>query len=281
MIDARRTNRQHLIGLSALAFSALYFVSDALEVVHGGFSEGQLWMTLTAEAAIPVFAIGLCVVQRPEIGRLGRIGALAYAYSYVFFTGTVVYALLHASRDFSALSNDLSPWMVIHGALMVFAGLAFGYGVIRAGVLPRWTGVALMTGVVLVSLAQVLPEGPQLLAAGVRDLGFAGMGVALLRSDDRSARTLPGQSSDAIEERVHGGWPLLSPVRQAVTAGGSVVRDDLDDARRTALDDSRVDALARQGSVGQVRQDGRAGVHTHHSVPATAFQPPLSRPGSQ
>ena len=177
MIDARRAHQRYLLGLSALVFSGLYFVSDALEVVHGRFSEGQLWLTLVAEAAIPVFVIGLCLAQRPEIGRLGRL---------VFFTGTVVYALVHASRDFSALSNDLSPWMVIHGALMVFAGLAFGYGVIRAGVLPRWTGIALMTGVVLVSLAQVLPDGLQLVAAGVRDLGFAGMGVALLRSEDAS-----------------------------------------------------------------------------------------------
>ena len=37
-----------------------------------------------------------------------------------------------------------------------------------------------MAGVVLVSLSQTLPEGPQVLAAAVRDLGFAGMGAALL-----------------------------------------------------------------------------------------------------
>jgi hypothetical protein len=37
-----------------------------------------------------------------------------------------------------------------------------------------------MAGVVLVSLSQTLPEGPQLRAAAIRDLGFAGMGVALL-----------------------------------------------------------------------------------------------------
>jgi hypothetical protein len=37
-----------------------------------------------------------------------------------------------------------------------------------------------MAGVVLVSLSQTLPEGPQVLAAATRDLGFAGMGAALL-----------------------------------------------------------------------------------------------------
>jgi hypothetical protein len=50
-----------------------------------------------------------------------------------------------------------------------------------------------MAGVVLVALAQNLPEGPQLLAAGIRDLGFAAMGAALLGAQ---------QSRTAIPPRV-------------------------------------------------------------------------------
>ena len=69
-----------LVGLTALAFSALYLVSDVIEALQGGFSGGQLWLTLVAEAAIPVFVIGLYLVQRPQIGRLGRLSAAAYAY---------------------------------------------------------------------------------------------------------------------------------------------------------------------------------------------------------
>jgi hypothetical protein len=60
--------------------------------------------------------------------------------------------------------------------------VGFGLAVIRAAVLPRWTAIALMAGVVLVVLSQNLPEGPQLLAAGLRDLGLAAMGAALLRA---------------------------------------------------------------------------------------------------
>jgi hypothetical protein len=107
---------------------------------------------------------------------------VAYAYSYVFFTGTVVYALLDQTSDYDVLSHALQPWMTLHGAIMVLAGLGFGLAVIRAAVLPRWTAIALMAGVVLVALSQNLPEGPQLLAAGLRDLGFAAMGAALLRT---------------------------------------------------------------------------------------------------
>ena len=56
------------VGLAALAFSALYLVSDVIEALQGGFSDAQLGLTLIAEAAIPVFVIGLYLVQRPQIG---------------------------------------------------------------------------------------------------------------------------------------------------------------------------------------------------------------------
>jgi hypothetical protein len=95
--------------------------------------------------------------------------------------------LIDGTSDYTALSHALQPWMTIHGAVMLLAGLGFGVAVIRAKVLPRWTGVMLMAGVVLVSVSQTLPEGPQLLAAAIRDLGFAGMGAALLTA----GRALP------------------------------------------------------------------------------------------
>ncbi len=171
-----------LIGWAAVLFSVTYFASDLMEALSGGFTTGQLWPTLVAEAALPVFVLGLAAVQ--HLGRLGRLCALAYAYAYVFFTGTVVYALLVGTPNFEALDRALSPWMTLHGAVMLFAGLGFGLATARAGVLPRWTGLTLMAGVVLVSFSQGLPELVQLVGAGLRDLGFAGMGVALLRRRD-------------------------------------------------------------------------------------------------
>jgi hypothetical protein len=170
-----------MIGIVALAFSALYFLSDVIEMMQGGFSGVQLWLTLLAEAAVPIFVVGLAVVQRPSIGRLGECSALAYAYAYVFFTGTVVYALINGTTDYATLSNRLGPVMILHGAVMVIAGLGFGHAVLNARLFPAWTARALMVGVVLVAVAQGLPEGVQLAAAFVRDLAFAGMGVGLLR----------------------------------------------------------------------------------------------------
>jgi hypothetical protein len=181
VLQLRAVPAATLVGLLALSFSVLYFVSDVIETLQGGFSLGQLWLTLIAEAAIPFIVVGLAVVQRPRIGRLGELSAVAYAYSYVFFTGTVVYALVNGTKDYDTLSLELGAWMTVHGAVMVLAGLGFGYAVLRARVLPAWTAVALMVGVVFVAAAQGLPAGAQLIAAGVRALGFAGMGVALLR----------------------------------------------------------------------------------------------------
>ena len=39
-----------LVGLAAVTFSAVYLVSDLLELVHGGFSTSQPVLTYAAEA---------------------------------------------------------------------------------------------------------------------------------------------------------------------------------------------------------------------------------------
>jgi hypothetical protein len=176
-----------LIGLAAVVFSALYFISDLIELAEGGFSTAQLALTYAAEAAIPFFVVGLYAMQRPWIGRLGLIGAVAYAYSFIFFTSTVVFALVNGTKDWDALNAELGWWVTIHGVLMVIAGLAFGLAVIRAGVFPRWSGVALMAGVVLVAVSSALPALAQVASAGVRDLAFAGMGASLLLVSRREA----------------------------------------------------------------------------------------------
>jgi hypothetical protein len=182
-----------VVGPAAVVFSTLYFVSDVLELVQGGFSTTQLVMTYVAEAGVPLFVLGLYAVQRPHIGRLGLLGAIGYSYAYVFFTGTVLLALVTHSRTWEALAEDLGVSVTLHGLLMVVAGSAFGAAVVRAGVLPRWTGVLLLLGVSLVALASPLPGPAQTLSAGVRDLAFAAMGLSLL-ARPRPTRTVTERS---------------------------------------------------------------------------------------
>lgn len=169
-----------LVGASALAFSVLYFASDMVEASQGEFSTGQLWLTLIAEIAIPFFVFGLYWVRRDQIGPIGKFSAYLYAYAYVFFTFTVIYALVEGTPDYDTLSDDLAPWIVIHGAIMLLAGIGFGYSIIKSRPYPHWIGIALILGVVLVSATQEAPVAIELFAAGVRDLAFAGMGIALL-----------------------------------------------------------------------------------------------------
>jgi hypothetical protein len=140
---------------------------------------------------IPFFVLALYSFQRPRIGRIGFVGALAYAYAFIFFTGTVAYALVDHTSDWNALTDRFGAWITIHSVIMVIAGIMFGLATIRAGVLPRWTGVALIVGMILMTAAVTLPDGAQTAAAGVRDLAFAGMGGSLLVSSSARRRRLP------------------------------------------------------------------------------------------
>jgi hypothetical protein len=160
----------------------LYFLSDLIELAQGRFSTSQLALTYAAEAAIPLFVLGLLAVQRPRIGTLGLVGAVTYAYTFVFFTSTVVYALVDHTHDWAGLTTQLGAWIAIHSVLMVLAGVMFGAAVIQANVLPRWTGIALIVGMVLMAVTSSLPDVTQTMSAGIRDLAFAGMGAAVLRA---------------------------------------------------------------------------------------------------
>lgn len=172
--------RWAVLGTATLVFSVLYFISDMIELIHGGFSTGQLALTYAAEAVIPFLVLGLYTFQRPRIGRVGLVGALAYAYAFIFFTGTVVYALVDHTSDWNALTDRFGAWITIHSVVMVVAGAMFGGATLRAGVLPRWTGATLILGMLLMTIGMMLPDAAQTAAAGVRDLAFGGMGASLL-----------------------------------------------------------------------------------------------------
>ena len=170
-----------LVGVTAICFTAVSLISDLVEVAQRNFSTFRLSLTYIGEAGIPLFVIGLYAVQRPRIGRLGLAGALAYAYAYVFFTSTVVYALVAGTRNWKALTQVFGGWMMLHRAIVVVGGVTFGLAVLKAGVLPRWTGACLMVGVVLVAAASGMSNLARTFAAAGPDAAFIGMGAALLR----------------------------------------------------------------------------------------------------
>ncbi len=176
-----------VVGLATIAFTAVYLISDLIEVAQGNFSIFRLLLTYAGEAAIPLFVLGLYAMQRPQIGRLGLLGAAAFAYSYVLFTGTVLYALIAGTPNYHALTKVFGAWMTVHGLIMLFGGLSFGLAVVRAGVLPRWTGICLMVGVAFVVAASGLPNFARTVAETVPATAFVGMGFALLSRRPKSA----------------------------------------------------------------------------------------------
>ena len=98
-------------------------------------------------------------MRRHEVA--GRVlGPGERAYAFVFFTGTVLYALVESTADWAELVARLGPWIAVQSALMVVARLAFGAAVVRAGVFPRWTGRTLVAGMVLGRRRRSAPARP-------------------------------------------------------------------------------------------------------------------------
>jgi hypothetical protein len=175
-----RLRLARLVGLATIAFTTVYLASDVLETIQGGFTTERLLLTYAGESAIPLFVLGLYAVQRPFIGRLGLLGATAYAYSYVFFTSTVVYAVIDRTANYADLATAFGVWMTLHGCVMVIGGITFGIAVMRAEVFPRWTGICLGAGVCLVAAATGLPTVARTFAEAVVAAAFIGMGATLL-----------------------------------------------------------------------------------------------------
>lgn len=175
-------------GVAAVVFPLVYFASEFVEVAQGNFSTARLALAYIGEAGIVFAVLGLYAVQRPRIGRLGLYGALAYAYSFAFFASTVVYALAAGSKNWTAVTNVFGGWLTLHGAIMVAGGIAFGLAVIKTPVLPRWTAVCLMAGVVFVAAAAGMPTAVRAGAAALPQAAFIGMGVMVLRERWRNRK---------------------------------------------------------------------------------------------
>ena len=127
------------------------------------------------------------------------LGAGHLHRAFVYFTGTVVYALHNNTPDFEALTHDLDSAMTVHGIAMVGAGIAVAVATFKAAVLPRWTGIALAVGVTLVALTLGLGAAIELSAAGIiRDVAFVGMGLALVRSATRATAMSPTRRWRAV-----------------------------------------------------------------------------------
>ena len=170
-----------VIGWIAIISPLLHILSDLLEVFGGGYTASQLWINYLAFLPIPWLMIGLYAFQRPRSSWMSLTGAVFYGTSFVFFAGTTLYALVSKTADYSTLLEELGSIYNFHGVLMVAGGILFGMAVIKAGVLPKWTGWLLILGVSLNLLFRLLafPDLSQIIGSIVRNIAFVGMGVAI------------------------------------------------------------------------------------------------------
>jgi len=234
--------------------------------------------------------IGLYAVQRPRIGRLGLFGAAAFAYSYVFFTSTVVYALATETRNWDALGKVFGAWMTVHGLIMLVGGLAFGLAVVRAGVLQRWTGVCLMAGVVLIVAMSGQSNLARTAAEAVTATAFMGMGVGLLsgRSTSSARADLataaapscifrpprPGLATKSSERNKPRCTALTSAGRVPTQARSPLpvaARQPLAVASSLAPSDCRGSPAARDGTYGSVEPGGSGG-HWLQNSPRSDYE---------
>lgn len=184
-------NLRLIVGFVTIIAFTLHILSDVLEILGGGFSVNQLWINYVAFLPIPFLMIGLYAFQCSSSGWMSLTGAIAYGTSFIFFSGTTLYALVAKTVDYPTLVEELGSIYTFFGGLMVVGGILFGIAVIEAKVLPRWTGWLLIFGVSLNLLFSLLafPDLSHIFASMVRNIAFIGMGVAIIRLGNRSLLT--------------------------------------------------------------------------------------------
>ena len=167
---------RRLIGWSAMAAPALHTLTDLMEWTQGGFSQPQLWLNYVAFVPVPAILIGLYAAQRPRISGLGLAGALSYGFAFIYSAHTTLVAISTNAPDYEALWSGLGGMYTLHGAVMVAGGAAFGWATLQAAVLPRWTAVVFLAGVIVNLVLALLPAPDLLQTIGttLRNVGLIG-----------------------------------------------------------------------------------------------------------
>ncbi len=174
-----------IIAVTAIAAPTLHLISDVLEWSNDGFSRVQLLINYAGFLPMPFLMLGLYAVQRPKIGWLGFIGAIAYAVAFIYFSHTTLLALEESFPNYETLWQRLGAVYTFHGGLMVVGGLLFGFSTIKAKVLWQKGVILFIVGLLLNLLLAFLPlpDILQIIGSSIRNLGLIGIGVGLLRTD--------------------------------------------------------------------------------------------------
>lgn len=135
-------------------------VSEAVEIVHGGFNALVYYLTASFHLFSGIGIWGLHHVQNRSKNTLSAIGTVMVSLSYL----TIVYLPIQVMN--SGLSGsefvEANPLFMIPAFVNVFGLILFGAAVIRTKFFPAWTGVIVMLGSIIFIVA--MTNGLQIVA---------------------------------------------------------------------------------------------------------------------
>jgi|SRR5215217_7589415 len=167
--------------LAGVAFVLLSLLSIAISGSSPYFDVGFVIAWLFTIPGV----VGLHAAQNESYGLLGRVGSVALVAGVVANT----LGLVPLMAD-----NESLLWLSFPvGAVLLLVGfLALGIATLRADVLPRWAGVALIVALPLVAIAGVVlgaPSDEDYPGVVVTGLVWLSLGYALWsRSGGRAAQ---------------------------------------------------------------------------------------------
>lgn len=177
-------------GIAAVLAGVLYIGQALIEFVE---PQAAVFNSLSDYAIEVAFAAALLFTLAGLIGlyllhgkRLGRIGMSG------FIAATVGTASMFVSAAATAVAGqDALGLFIFIGVLLALVGvILFGIGIIRARVLPRWVGAALLLGLP-VTVAVDGPGGAILLGIAWIAIGYA---LGSKREDESMTSPTAGRS---------------------------------------------------------------------------------------
>lgn len=149
----------------------------------GELTPFQLILTYVAMLLIPFSMMGLLSLNYLKGSFLFLLGTTFIAISYIYFSGTAIYAYVESISNYDVLIRRLGFTYLLHGILLVVGGLLFCISAFRQSLFSRWTISLILIGSVLslVTGSFKLSEDFYVIANFSRNIGFLFIGVSLLK----------------------------------------------------------------------------------------------------
>lgn len=155
--------------------AGVVFVADTVLALTVADPEEDRWLDIFFVAGILLVVVGLVgfhELQRGSYGRIGRAG---------FYTVVAASLIQAVGLVGFLLGSTALEWLILVGGLGSLVGFAlYGAATLRAGLLPRWCGVAL-----IVALPASIPLGEY--ASLLFGLVWLALGYTLWLRRDSSA----------------------------------------------------------------------------------------------